>query len=249
MYLSEILEQLTIGEVSQLNMGGAKTGGVLPQDYPKVIPHINLALTEIYKRFPLKTNDVVVQQYDEIQLYYLRSKYAQTNIASVEPIKYIEDTAYHPFEDDVLRIEKIIDEAGQELYLNQEDDEWEENALRPNAQTTFSVYTPEFDTVQIPYPDSSNQFIVHYRAAHSKLSTAIDQDPSTIEVHVPLALLEGLLLYVGGRVNLNRGTELSLAEGQTFMTKFEHSIKTVENLNLRPTVDTTNRKLDRNGWV
>ena len=159
------------------------------------------------------------------------------------------DSAYAPFQDDVLRIEKIIDEDGQELYLNQEDDEWESNALRPNAETTFSVYTPEFDAVQIPYPDADNQFIVHYRADHPKIAATVDIDPTAIEVIVPPALLEGLLLYVGGRVNLNRGTELSLAEGQTFMTKFEHSIKTVENLNLRPTVDTTNRKLDRNGWV
>ena len=42
MLLSEILEQLTIGEISQLSMGGPNTNGIQPQDYPKVIPHINL---------------------------------------------------------------------------------------------------------------------------------------------------------------------------------------------------------------
>ena len=55
MLLSDIFEQLTMGEVSQLSLGGTNEGGVLPQDYPKIVPHINLALTEIYKRFNLKT--------------------------------------------------------------------------------------------------------------------------------------------------------------------------------------------------
>jgi hypothetical protein len=243
MFLSDLFDQLTFGEISQLNKGGEHNNqGVQPQDYPKVIPHINLALIEIYKRFDLKLSEVVVQQYDHIQLYYLRSKYAQTNTASTEPIKYIMDSIYQPFQDDLLRIEKVIDEEGKELYLNQEDS----NFLDSNKY--WSVKTPVFDGVQIPQPEKENQFIVTYRASHPLIPIK-GVDPDTTEVNIPNALLEGVLLYIGGRVNLNRGTELSLAEGQTFMTKFELSMATVQRLNLVNTVDTLNQKLDKNGWA
>lgn len=242
MLLSDLFEQLTIGEMSQLSMGGPNTHGVQPHDYHKIIPHINLGLIEIYKRFDLKLSEVVIQQYDQIQTYYLRSKYAVTNTTSTEPVKYIEDSVYQPFEDDVLRIEKVINEDGQELYLNQEDSAWSE------SKTYWTVHTPMFDAVQVPYPESANQMIVTYRASHAKIPVTL-KDPSTIEVHVPNALLEGLLFYIGGRVNVNRGTELSLAEGQTFMAKFEQSIQKVSELNLVNTIDTENRKLDMNGWV
>lgn len=246
MLLSDLFEQLSAGEMSQLSKGGPHTHGVQPENYYKVIPHINLALIEIYKRFPLKLSEVIIQQYDHIQTYYLRSKYAETNVASTEPVKYIIDSVFQPYEDDLLRIDKVINEDGQELYLNQED------SSHPDSLTYWSVHTPSFDSVQVPYPEKENQMSVIYRACHPKISVGTCDDPidpSLIEVNVPNALLEGLLLYVGGRVNLNRGTEISLAEGQTFMTKFEHSIKTVETLNLTNSVDTENRKLKNNGWV
>ena len=239
MFLSDLFEQLTIGEMSQLNLGGAHNNqGIQPQDYPKVIPHINLALIELYKRFDLKKREVFIQQYDHINTYYLRSKYSKT--VGTESTLYIEDTAFNPFLDDVLRIEKVIDEDGKELYVNQEDS--------AHYETEYSVYTPEFDAIQIPYPSDDNQCIVTYRAAQPKIASTIT-DPTVVEVNIPLALLEGFLLYVGGRVNMNRGTELSLNEGQLFMSFFEKSMKKVENLNLKNSTDTLNHKLDINGWA
>jgi len=239
MYLSDLFEQLSTAEIKGLNIGGTHNNqGIQPQDYPKIIPHINLALIELYKRFDLKRAEVVVQQYDEIQTYYLRSKYSQTS--GTESTLYIMDSVFQPFVDDVLRIEKVIDEDGQELYVNQEDS--------AHYQTEYSVYTPEFDSIQIPYPEKENQFIATYRAAHPKIASTIT-DPTIVEVNIPLALLEGFLLYIAGRINMNRGTELSLNEGQLFMSFFEKSMKTAENLNVTPSTDTLNHKLDINGWA
>jgi len=233
-------------------MGGVNTQGIQVQDYPRVIPAINLALSELYKRFDLKRSEVVVQQYDQITMYKLDSRFAVTNVNSNEPIKYIEDSQYFPFQDDVLKIERVFNEEGEQLYLNQE-----------NAYTTpesglgsefygsdkyWSVHIPSYNVVQVPYPDSANQMIITYRAKHPTISSTIT-DPSIVNVDLPESLLEALLLYIGSRVNINRGTELSLAEGQLQMAKFEASISKITEMGIINSDDTENSKLDSRGWV
>ena len=273
MLLQDIFDQLTYGEMSQLSMAGPNTHGIQVQDYPKIIPHINLALTELHKRFNLKESEVVIQQFDEIQTYTLELKYAQTSIPDVVlpgyvspvPRHYLMDSVYQPFQNDVLRINAVFNELGEELFVNQEDaytvasgrephiNEGLHNRRNPGGGAAgsnkyWSVHTPTYNTIQVPYPDSSNQMIVTYRAAHPTIPV-MDLDPTTYEVNLPITLLESLLLYIGSRVNVNRGTELSLAEGQLFMAKFEASVVKVTELGLMTTNDTQNIKLEMNGWA
>ena len=93
MLLSEIFDQLTYGELSQTILGG-KAGGVIAQEsYPAVISHINLGLTELYKRFPIKVREIEIQQYASI-----------------------------PFKDDVLKVTDIYDKDGLALSFNDVND-------------------------------------------------------------------------------------------------------------------------------
>ena len=246
MFLSEILNQLTYGELNQLSLAGSQTSGFLPQDLIRVIPSINLGLTELYKRFDLKSAEVVVQQYDNIQRYELSSKHAITQKPILGPnpdyYYYIEDSTIQPFKDDVLRIEKVVNEIGEELYINQD------NANYRESNKYWSVHTPEYNVVQFPYPEKENQFIVTYRADHYKIPIN-GIDPTKTEVYIPSTLLESLLLYVAARIHLSRGTEVSLAEGNAYMQKFEASILKVTDLNLLPTNDTENSKFYARGWA
>ena len=254
MFLSEILNQLTYGELNQLSLAGSQTSGFLPQDLIRVIPSINLGLTELHKRFGLKSNEVVVQQYDNVTKYELSSKHAVSNkpdvsIPVVPPVPilpdyyyYIEDSIFEPFKDDVLRIEKVINEIGETLYLNQDEPSIE------SSTKYWSVHTPSYNVVQVPYPEKENQMIVTYRADHYKIPIN-GIDPDKTEVYIPHTLLESLLLYIAARIHLSRGTEISLAEGNAYMTKFEASILKVTELNLINTNDTENSKFFARGWV
>ena len=56
MLLSELFDQLTFGELSQIYVAGRDEIGIQAADYEKIIPHINLGLTELHKRFEIKTN-------------------------------------------------------------------------------------------------------------------------------------------------------------------------------------------------
>lgn len=232
MYLSEIFDQLTYGELSQIALGGANESGILPADYPKVIAHVNLALTEIHKRFRIKDGYSTIQQFDHIQKYELNSKYAQSNVDSPEQYKYIMDSIYQPFQDDVLRIEEVVNEEGETLFLNDKNEYW-------------SVHTTAYDTIQVPYPEQENQMIVTYRANHAMLS-ATDLDPTTTEVFISGAHLEPLLLYVASRAyaGITDGSQ----DATLFMAKFEASCKRIEDLNLENTDDTSNQRIWRKRW-
>lgn len=239
MTLQEIFENLTYGEFSQLSIGGlvpnAAESVPLEKDYANVMSHINMALKALHTRFFLVTKDVIVQQYDHIQTYVLDRKYAETNNLSTEKYRYIIDSVYEPFQDDVLKIESIFDEDGRGLFLNDLTEPW-------------SVFTPTYNSIQIPYPMYCNHLLVHYRASHPTLVYAAGMDPRTVEVMLPVAMLEPLLFYVASRAfsGLNMDDN---QEGNNYMQKYEQSCKQLEKLGLQITPNYGNHRLDNNGWV
>lgn len=235
MFLAEILNQLEHGELSQVAMGGDELHSLAECNLPNVLPHINLALAELYKRFPLRIEDVAVQQYDQIQTYYLDLKYAVTNTDSKEPIKYIIDSKYQPFTGNVNKIEFIYDELGRELFINDGTERW-------------SLFTPTYNSIQVPLPEKENQMIVHYRASHPLIKLE-NLDPETTEVHLPPGYLEALLFYVGSRVFTSLNTDGQISDGNNYMQKFEQSCAKITELNLMNNDFTSNTKLDRADWV
>lgn len=234
MLLSDVFDQLTVGELSQLSLSGIDDIGISACNYAKVIPHIQLGLTEIYKRFPVKMQEVIVQQYDHIQNYELHTRFAVTNTESTEQTKYIEDSQFAPFINNVLRIEAIHDEDGKELYLNDSEEYW-------------AVHTSAYNVIQVPLPEQENAMSVIYRADHDRIPI-IGVDPYITEVHIPPGLLEALLFYVAGRVYSNLNSDGTSTEGNNFIMKFESSCRKAEELNLINIDNTANKKLDKNGW-
>jgi len=248
MKLSTVFQQLTHGELSQLDIGGAENAGIQVCDYVKVVGHINLALTELYTRFPLKVAEVIVQQYDHIQTYYLDSKFAKTNSESDEPVKYIMDSQFQPFLDNVNKIEQVFNEEGVPLLLNDFDGCCSHTpASGMDHQVYHPVYTPTYNSIQVPQPEKENNMIITYRADHDPILVP-GLDPSTTEVAIPPGYLQALLLFVGSRVyagmNADQGNE-----GNTYYQKFEAACAKLTELNLMNRDTKHNSKLDCAGWV
>ena len=102
--LKDIFEYLAYGELQQTAVGLLLAQELGPQsdlidlddaeyierarNMEKVVGHVNLALKALYTRFWLSSKDVIVQQYDHIQQYFLDSKYAQPNYLSDEKTRY-----------------------------------------------------------------------------------------------------------------------------------------------------------------
>ena len=237
--LKDIFEQLTYGELSNLAVGNLVSddpeSAPDPKDYARIMAHINLGLKALYTRFWLSSKEVIIQLYDHIQIYTLDRKYAVTNNLSMEKWKYIIDSVYEPFLDDVLKIEQVFDEGGRGLFLNDLTEPW-------------SVFTPAYNQVRITYPMWCNSLVVHYRASHPTLKYEPGMDPASIEVLLPEAMLEPLLFYVAHRAFGSLNVDQN-AESNNYLQKYEQSCQRLMQLGLYITPNYGNERLDQKGWV
>jgi len=236
MFLSELFEQLTYGELSQTAIGGLNAVGIGSEHYKQVVAHVNLALTDLHKRFPLRFEEVLVQQYDWIQEYHLKAQYAETNTDSTEEVKYLIDSVYEPFKNNVLKIEQVFSEIGEERPINDTSKQW-------------SVFTPKPKTVLIPYNDEHNTFSVIYRANHPKIIVDDDFDPENVELDIVDALIAPICIYVAGRIVGNMGSTDNLNASSHYQSRYELALLEVEKHDLIPKDTLYNDRLEKNGWV
>lgn len=236
--LSDIFRQLEHGELNQFSMSGEIDGseGIQPGDWPILIDHINLALTNMHTRLALSEREVTIQLYEELSFYRLDSKYAQSNGSSVEDPKYIVDTVERPFQDNVLRIERVTDELGTELAINDETSEG-------------SVYLVDYKTLQVSTPSDEITYFIAFRANHPTLDrcTATPQD---IEVCIPEYCLEPLMFYVASRLYGRSGSEVQKANSLELMQRYEFAILELERRSVLSNLpNKINHKLGDRGWV
>ena len=239
MNLQDVFTALTYGELKSLSLGNFcpedYESAPDPQQYAQIMSHITLGLTELHKRFWLRTEELYIQQYAHIQNYNLTWPYAATNTDSSETYKYILDTAENPFTDNVLKVEECYNEIGEPIPLN-------------NAKDDESLFTPTFRSIQVPNPVSANVLAVQYRADHPKLVYERGMDPADVDIGLPRGLLEALLYYVGMR-NFSGINMDDNHEGNNYLKKFDASCKQykLEGLNIQPEVD--NNNFDARGWI
>ena len=234
---SKILSRLAHGELSVLKMA---TGGVIAAgDRPKVLIHLNDALTDIFTRFLLSKKEVIINSTVEATHYFIRYEYAASNVDSEQPNLYLDDSGCEGFDGRIVKILNVFDAFGRELFMNK-------------AQEPLSVFTPQHDCLQITANHQSEQFWVIFQALHPIINynpapaspvvdTVINIPPS---LERPLMLLTASKIFSGmtGQPNLtksamlNQEYELAVAE-----MEFRDSGSTSENM--------SNGKLEKNGFV
>ena len=237
MKLAEIFDQLTFGELAQHYIGGREEhGAVQPEHYWALIPHINLAMTKLYTRFPLRTEEAIIELSSTKTLYKLHTDYAQTNTTSTAPLKYIADSASAPFENNLISIRAIYNELGEEYILNDESS-WK------------AIMTPSYNIIQHPFPDDENIMHVVYQAGPTKIALAVGGDPREYEIELPDALLEALLYFVASR--LHTGLIVQEVEGtnNNYRQLYEQSCQKAEELGLFRDTNWGNTKFINHGWI
>lgn len=238
MILENILKDLTYGELLGLRIGNLIPGEAEsepdPHQYQQIVSYINLGMTELYKRFFLKSREIYLQQHAEIATYLLHSEYSLANTASAiaESERYIIDTADDPFVDDLLKIEEVYDEEGVQLYLN-------------DVTQDLSIYTPSYRSIQVPYPNDDTTIAIQYRANHPRISADVTTEAASVEVAVPNSLYEALLYFVGSRAHRATNVEKS----SDYWQMFKRTCDDVTRLGLEVQVETGNWRFDDHGWV
>ena len=234
MFLSEIFDNLTHGELAQVSLSGGKNKGIQEADYPKIIGFVNLAMIELYKKFPIKLGTMDVQLYADITRYLLRYDYALSNTGGAEPVKYILDSASDPFTQDVLHIERISNLDLVDIPVNK-------------LNNTLSVFTPEYDIFTIAEPDATDIYTIEYRAAPEKIDQ-FTTDPYTAYVNLPDQMMEAMLSYVAHRAFSALPTP-EPSNSASFYTKFLAACRNIQELGLINKMETENTRLDEKGFV
>lgn len=250
MKLQEVFDQFTYGELSQVNIGGGANGEISEDNWRSMATLINLGLTAIYKRFNLKTGELVLRVLPGEYVYLLQSRFAVSNTKSKETDRYIVDTALNPFKDDILKIESVKTKGGIGLSLNSGS-----HGYVCTTPSQISVGLPKALVDGLGSPDlpdylkNTTELVIGYRANHFKLTPDIGSfDPLNLELELPETYLYALCLFVAARVLNPIGLSNELVAGNTYSAKYEAECVRLQFENLETDKGAPEDKIARNGW-
>ncbi len=248
MNLKEVFDQLTYGELSQLSIGGGEAGVISEANYPRVLAHVNLGLTALYKRFPLKEGRLTIELQTGMTTYPINNNFAVGNTKSTEPVKFILDSTAAPFLNDIHKIERVYTSLDYELGLNDESDPY--SLFTPSALVLRVPAEVVGGSVDLPDELKTETLELVYRANHPKIDVGFGFfEPELVELELPVSHLEPLLLYVASRVHTPTGMTNEANLGNTYFAKYEAACQQLEMVNLRVDQGSQNSRLYRNGWV
>lgn len=235
---SELIRRLALGELSNLKMASAGDGTIALADRPKVLLQINNALTELFTKFLLSQKEVVINSQVTITKYFLRYEFAQSNLESDQPVQYIDDSSIVGWDGRIVKILNVYDAFGRELYLNK-------------AQEPLSVFTPEYDCLQITANHQTEDFYVIFQALHPEVKyTTTGTIFDTVIEGLPPALEKPLELLIASKVYGNMNGDANLTKSALLHQEYEAKILEAE---FRDTLSTSenmsNAKLERNGFI
>ena len=242
MKLSDFFTDATYGDLWNLFLGGFNPDSPEsepdPVKYAQLVAAVNQGLNQLYIEFFLRSEEHYIQLNEAQSTYKLHSDYAQTNTGSPIAIgeRYIYDTATNPFQDNILKIEEVYDEDGVKLPLN-------------DATEDLSVYTPAYNTIQVPYPEDGMTISVQFRATHPRIQyTGVALfDPSAIEIELPNSLKDSLHYYVASKLIRPMGGE-RVVEADNYFQLYKDSVRVIKEEGLEVQGETLGSKFEDRGW-
>lgn len=199
MKLRHIIDSVKYGELTNISWDS-------PNRIPAIICFINQGLTDLYTRFPLLEKQVIIQQYPQISIYKLTRDFARTNHKSEQLHKYILDTPFEPFTEDILQVTGVYTEEGLSIPLN-------------DTTNPKSFFLPSYNTIQIPNANENEATFITYKAKHNYIEpTTEDLDQ---EVEVPPCLAEALYAYLGYKCLVSMGSADTVQLAQLYLQRYE----------------------------
>jgi hypothetical protein len=235
MNLGYVLDHLKEGELSAANLGADGEDGVNSNNVNKVIGYINMGLVSLYTRFDLKTDSCLIRYLPEVKQYELSTDFADSNTASTYT-KYIMDSVDNPFVDNVLQIQKVINETLQEeFFLN-------------DTNQDMRVVTNTYNTFTVPVLDEETVLKVSYRATPKKLRTT-GRCLEDQKMDLPISHLQALCYYVAARYYGSRGGMEAMNESNNYHIKFTQECEFLSNQGVYRQDNTELTSFQKGGWV
>lgn len=238
MKLSDVFNQLAYGELSQLGIIDQETGLIALAKYPMLVAHVNLGLSALYKRFPLKEGRLTFELQPGKITYVLNTS---------EDVLFVESNGADEFADDILKVERVYTDKGVELGLNNLSDEY--GCTTPSSTVLRVPLAISNQAVGLPSDLVTQNLEVVYRANHPTIVYSAPFNPSRVNVELPITHLEPLLLFVASRVNNPIGMTNEFHAGNSYAAKYEKACVELEIKNLNVDQGSNSSKLVANGWV
>lgn len=237
MQINDLFRQLSFGELSNLALANEGNGEIRESAHAQIISHCNEALLRIYTRFLLKENEVIIETVPHITNYYLLRKYAKSQRNTEKGPFYITDLDDEVFAEDVIKILSVRNQFGEVLPLNEELD-------------SNSLFTPQFNLIQFPNPDSTRTLSVVYQAKHRELNIGDMSDPVLSKIDLPETLQGALRAYIAYCVFSYMNTQEASQKAQEHLSMFDSLCSEIEERGFAGSNLSGNiSKFDRRGWV
>lgn len=230
----------TLGYGVLNNTKYAKVDVENPDEILPILTLIQEGLTRLYTRFVIREKRVIIEMQVGITFYHLTKMYSvQNHDPILVPYPYIMDLPNEPFQEDVLRILRVMDTQNNVRPLN-------------DGSRNDSITTPQFDILHNPYPRDLEALLVNYQADHVPLFVYLDDDQFSIEdeITIPPVLQPALINYVAWMVHSRMNTAEASAKAVTHLQIYEAICKDVETFDsVNNSKSSTNVRFDQNGWA
>jgi len=231
MNLTELYEQLAVGELKNLAMSAG--GTIREDDRATILLRANEGLTRLHTRFLLREDDLLLEQQGNRTDYPLLAKHAFSAQGEGTGPYFINDMG-RPFTMDAIKILSVTDEFGRQLPLNSE-------------MSAYSVFTPRPNILQIPNPVQGSPTGVHYQADHPRL-LAEEEDDQIIDL--PEFLVPALRSFISWKVCSAINTQEMTVKSGEHAKSFDTICIEAEESGLITTGSFTGgHRFEKNGWV
>ncbi len=231
MKVGAFINKLTNTTLRNLGITESVVSRKLNEEYrEEIIDYINSGLLELYDKFQLKVDSFYLEVREGKTHYTLSSEHDLTNWHEPSQDLYIWKDTEGNFEDDLVKVLLIRDHSGREIPLNDPND-------------IFSIYTPEFNVLEIPVHFPSQIITVDYQAKHKTVSADTD------DIVLPDSLYDVLSFYVAMQACSNMNSEGAIANANKYTQLYENAIQKFENLGtFEPRHKGSDRKFYLRGW-
>lgn len=220
MLLSDIFQQLTHGELSQVSLG-ARGHGIPVDKYPAVVAHVNLGLLALHTRFNLRRG--------------------------MHTLPLVTGTYVYTLPTDCLKVLTVKTDLEQTLALNERENVW--SCMTPTPMILQVPVKIVDKPVDLPDYWKASSLVLEYRQSLPSITVVGGFNPSTIQVDLPATHLQALLLFIAARVHAPGDLSGQNLAKNAYYSHYEAECQRLENAGFRLEDVGFSPRFARNGWI
>ena len=258
MQLDALIEDIVMGYVSNSSLGTTISNELDDLNNPdapdiykallgKMIKAINMGMKKIYSELPLAEEEIFVYTNPSMDKYLLTTEHADYAGKDSDSQKWIADSKFVPFRDNIIECLYVADGYGARLHSN-------------DLNATWGVQFPAYNIIQVPFSEDGVTLSVTYKASHPKVQYSRNRDVelssgsngyinTSMEIELPIYLQNALCAFVASKYYQSIESQEALAQAQLYYAEFLADIETVRVQQLLHGDYTEVDNLANEGWV